>query len=59
VKGLDQIVGLLDRLHSGQGETLLVPDTNALLAAPHIDKWVFDGIERFTMILVPTILAER
>jgi hypothetical protein len=57
-EALDAIQNLLKRLHSGDGETIVVPDTNALLAAPHLDRWQFPEVDRFVVVLVPTILGE-
>ncbi|GJQ29970.1 MAG: hypothetical protein HBSAPP03_18540 [Phycisphaerae bacterium] len=58
VETLDSIQSLLERLHSAEGEAIVVPDTNALLAAPYLDRWQFAGLDHITVVLVPTILAE-
>lgn len=58
LEAVDAIQRLLERLYSIEGETIAVPDTNALLAAPAIDCWRFEGCERFTIVLMPTVLSE-
>jgi hypothetical protein len=35
-----------------------VPDTNALLYNPTLEAWTFEKTPRFTLILVPAVLAE-
>ena len=55
---VDAIQGLLERLYSVEGETIAVPDTNALLLAPVLEQWNFDWCERFTIIFTPTVLSE-
>lgn len=50
---------LLGQLYDpSEGEVAYVPDTNALLYNPRLEKWVFEETPRFTMILVPTVLSE-
>lgn len=39
-------------------EVLVIPDTSALIHDPNVDNWRFDGCNRFTLILVPTVLRE-
>lgn len=46
---------LADRL---AGDVLLVTDTNALIFNPHIESWSFDGVDKFTIVLVPQVLSE-
>lgn len=58
LEAVDAIQGLLERLYSVEGETIIVPDTNALLLAPALDQWGFDWCERFTLIFTPTVLSE-
>lgn len=38
--------------------TIFVPDTNALLMNPNIEKWKFDSINSFQILLLPTVLSE-
>ena len=49
----------IEALHdSDEDAVLLVPDTNALLYNTAIASWRFAGIERATLMLVPTVLGE-
>jgi predicted ribonuclease YlaK len=36
----------------------VVPDTNALIFNPDLEKWKFDGTPQFTMVLIPAVLSE-
>lgn len=54
----DRIEDLIDGLYSSEGMSLVVPDTNALLANPDLPSWRFDWCESFEIILLPTILGE-
>jgi hypothetical protein len=40
------------------GDIFYVPDTNALLYNPALEKWEFDGGASFTLVFTPTILSE-
>lgn len=52
-------VGLLERLYGPADERLsLVPDTNALIFNPDLEKWKFDGVPQFTLVLTPPVLSE-
>jgi len=52
-------LNFLKNLHSpADGDIFCVPDTNALLHNPFLEKWKFDDMPSFTIILTPTILAE-
>jgi hypothetical protein len=58
-QALESQVGLLDRLFgSSNANPSLVPDTNALIFNPDIEKWKFSGIPQYTLIFTPTVLAE-
>lgn len=58
-KALDSQVGLLNRLHGqADGKPAFVPDTNALIFNPAIDKWRFDGAAEFAIVLTPPVLSE-
>ena len=58
-KELASQVDFLDRLFDpAEGESIFVPDTNALLAEPHIERWAFHDSPRFTLVLMPTVLSE-
>jgi len=58
-QALDGQLALVTNLFDGSGgEAVVVPDTNALLFNPNLEDWAFDGIGRFTVILLPTVLRE-
>jgi hypothetical protein len=58
-QALDVQLALITNLFDGSGgEAVVVPDTNALLFNPNLEDWAFDGISRFTVILLPTMLKE-
>ncbi len=58
-KELDEQLGLLEKLYDWrEGEHIYVPDTNALIFHPKIEDWSFDESPRFTLVLMPTVLAE-
>lgn len=44
--------------NSSPSEFIAVPDTNALLKNIELEKWTLPDIQRFTILLVPAILAE-
>ena len=59
VKALQAQLGLLARLYdSSGGETIYVPDTNALLFNPDLESWRFTDSSRFRIILLPIVLSE-
>jgi hypothetical protein len=49
---------LLERLHSSTDEPIFVPDTNALLYNPDLEKWKFDDVAFFTLMMTPTVVSE-
>jgi hypothetical protein len=58
-QALDGQLALVTNLFDGSGgEVVIVPDTNALLFNPNLEGWTFDGISRFTIVLLPTVLKE-
>ena len=58
-RALDEHLALLERLHDrGAGDPVYVPDTNALLAQPNLEKWTFTDAGSFEIVLVPSILVE-
>lgn len=58
-KYIDDISAILREYFGSASDTVLaIADTNALLANPDIERWTFDGIESFEIVLVPTVLAE-
>jgi hypothetical protein len=63
VQALNDSCNTIEKLLSqyfGQGKSgvFAIPDTNALIASPNLEKWQFDGIKLFTLLLTPTVLAE-
>jgi hypothetical protein len=55
---LDLILGQVADLYDGSGGApIYVPDTNALLFNPDLDRWRF-GKEQFTILLTPLVLSE-
>lgn len=58
LRAIDEMQGLLDHLYSTGGESLVIPDTNALILGAPLEKWLFDWCEAFTIVLTPTVLAE-
>lgn len=58
-KELHEQVALIDRLYDGSGGArMFVPDTNALLYNPDLEKWNFNAVPIFTIVLTPTVLSE-
>jgi hypothetical protein len=56
---LDEQLALLDRLHDrGEAIDLHVPDTNALLHNPELERWEFAASPRFELVLPPSVLVE-
>ena len=52
-------VALLKRLYDvSAGEPVYVLDTSALIHNPNLEKWAFADTPRFTLVLLPTVLAE-
>lgn len=41
-----------------EGTLILVPDTNALIFSPAFQDWSFDGIGKFEILLMPSVLEE-
>ena len=59
LEALQAQVNLLKSLYdTSAGDTIYVPDTNALLYNTALETWVFDGVPTFTLILIPTVLSE-
>lgn len=54
----DDIEAIINCLYSAEEESLVVPDTNALLARPDMDAWAFDWCTSFEIAFTPTVLAE-
>jgi hypothetical protein len=58
VQALARQFAYVEQLHSGEGDPILVPDTNALIFNPALETWRFDDVPRFRMALTPTVLRE-
>ena len=52
---LDELANLYDPT---EGEVMLLPDTNALIASPALQDWRFRVFPKFNILLVPTVLSE-
>jgi hypothetical protein len=58
-KALDEQLRLLGDLYDAtEGVAVFVPDTNALLHNPDLDKWTFVSAQTFELVLLPTVLGE-
>lgn len=58
-KAIETQTALLERMYGPQdGKTTLVPDTNALIFNPDLEKWTFDNAPQFAIIFTPPVLAE-
>jgi len=56
---LDEVLALVSDLHDdSEGDVLLIPDTNAMLASPALQSWTFEDISAFQLVLVPSVLGE-
>lgn len=55
---LEIMINIIDNIYSHGNSYLLIPDTNALLYNKDIEIWKFKGIDKFCLILTPTILSE-
>ena len=56
---LDKQFELVKNLYSNNdGGHIFVPDTNAILINPHLDKWTFEDAVKFEIILTPSVLSE-
>jgi hypothetical protein len=59
IDSLKEELNLLTNLYSvAEGNIILIPDTNALLHNPTLEKWVFNEFPKFEIILTPTLLSE-
>jgi hypothetical protein len=58
-EALRRIISVVASVYGeARGEPVVVPDTNALLENPRLESWAFEEFPRFTMVLVPEVLAE-
>src|SRR5262249_1027244 len=59
LEALDAQAALVANLYDASGgEPVYVPDTNALVLNPQLEDWRFEGVARFTVFLLPTVLQE-
>lgn len=59
IEKIDQQLKMLEGLYDPSPNTIIyVPDTNAILINPNLEKWVFEGVEGYTVVLVPVVLSE-
>lgn len=59
VESVDMMIELLLKLHDDfPGETVVVPDTNALIGNPAIVDWSFEEFEKFRVVILPTVFSE-
>jgi hypothetical protein len=57
IKAVGCQLNLLSALYEVTDDTyLIIPDMDALIANPEIEKWKFDGIEKFNLILLATVV---
>jgi hypothetical protein len=58
-ESLQTQITLLKNLYDpSTGDIFYVPDTNALLYNPAPERWEFDGVPSFALVLTPTILSK-
>ena len=56
---IQKVISTLEQYCDGSsGEALAIADTNALIHNPDIERWRFDDVEQFTVVLTPTVLSE-
>src|SRR5262249_28716831 len=59
VERLGAQAALVNSLYDPRGgSVVIVPDTNALIFNPALEEWRLDGLEPFTLMLLPTVLGE-
>ena len=57
-ESIDAMLGIVAAHSQTSSERFFVPDTNALVSNPHLERWVFPDAEQFTILLVPQVLSE-
>ncbi len=56
---IDTIISLVKNLGDFSSQVpIYIPDTNALLSNPDMEKWRFRSVAKFDIGLIPTVLAE-
>jgi len=59
IEALQTQIKLLRNLYApATGDNFYVPDTNALLYNTSLEKWEFEGVPSFTLVITPPILSE-
>lgn len=58
-ESIENQIALIENLYDpSEGSHVFVPDTNALIYNPDLEKWDFPDVRRFTIVLTPTVLSE-
>jgi len=58
-EAIDETLRAISFLYDrAEGSVLLIPDTNSLISSPDFQKWSFDNILEFEILLVPLLLSE-
>jgi hypothetical protein len=58
LEALDMELQILRELPSLESDPILVPDTNALLHNPALERWRFADLPTFRLVLTPAVLSE-
>lgn len=59
LKALSSVLNIVrERADGDPGDTLLIPDTNALYAQPALENWSFCDVAKFTIVIVPAVVSE-
>ncbi len=51
-------LSLFNAIDEKNNDPILIPDTNAMIYNPNLDKWIFNEINQFMLIIPPIILNE-
>lgn len=59
IEAIDKQIKILEGVYDPiPGENIYIPDTNALLENPNIEKWTFSQTAEYTLLLLPVVLSE-
>jgi len=59
ISRLDNQMSIMTTLYdSKSGSFIFIPDTNALLTNPNIEKWEFPSVTNFEILILPTVASE-
>ncbi len=59
VQAFLNIKTIIGYLHDDtEDDVLIIPDTNTLIGKPLIEKWIIPNVDRFEVVIFPTVLAE-